>query len=200
MSTSVVASSPPHVDIVNNAGVPYVESSKNYKHVFIIHSIVKLHHALTPFCNNPQRLAVLLVELTQSLLSSVWHPNPIALFPMSSDLMLWTGILQELYTMAPGDEYEAARSLMLLFQFGFLYCHSALDIGTKLEHILCSVSDRVVRRSSEDVTSFSSSDALKTTVADANFSKTQLWAGLQRSASQPVGAPAGWNDLMLVFR
>lgn len=46
--------------------------------------------------------------------------------------------------MAPGDEYEAARSLMQLFQFGFLYCHSALDIGTKLQHLLCAVSDRVV--------------------------------------------------------
>ncbi|KAF4596884.1 hypothetical protein EYR38_008275 [Pleurotus pulmonarius] len=85
------------------------------------------------------------------------------LFPMpSSDLKLWTGILQQLYTMTPGDKNEAARRL------------------------------------SGDVTCFSSSEKPKTTVADAPFSKTLLHAGLQQFASQPVGAPAR-IDLMLVF-
>ncbi|KAF4570936.1 hypothetical protein EYR36_008263 [Pleurotus pulmonarius] len=72
-----VASSPPHIDIVellSNSGTPYVEDSRNFKDVVIIHSVVKLHRALTPCCNNPNRLAALLVEATQSLLSSIWHP------------------------------------------------------------------------------------------------------------------------------
>ncbi|KAF9492723.1 hypothetical protein BDN71DRAFT_1432980 [Pleurotus eryngii] len=166
MSTPLpVASS---IDIIDNSGIPYVEGSRNYKDVFLIHSIVKLHRVLTPCCNNPNRLAALLVEVTQSLLSSIWHPNPIALFPMSSDVKLWTGILQELYTMAPGDEYEAARSLMQLFQFGFLYCHSALDIGTKLQHLLCAVSDRVFasKKSSKSVSTARWSTVLKKSNAE----------------------------------